>query len=210
MLNFGDRTIDNMYTVLNNKKKEYEVNGIEILIENQNVAIITPIMRRSHTMDFSKEIIFVDSSGSCDQTNTVVTFFFGISKIGVLPMGVVLHTGQNKDNYLSAFEIFKNLIGPNGFCGKGEPKVFMTDYSSAERSALQSCFPNSTLLLCSFHVLQAVWRWLWNNNHKIAMNDRKYLINIFRKVMYAKNEIECNKEMINLKMDNIAIKYINF
>jgi len=35
------------------------------------VAILTPIMRRSHDNDFMKDIVFVDSSGSCDQTNTV-------------------------------------------------------------------------------------------------------------------------------------------
>lgn len=67
-LHFGDRTINSMYTVLKSKKIEYEAIGIEMLIdeEKQNVAIITSIMRRSHAMDFSKDIIFVDSSGSCD------------------------------------------------------------------------------------------------------------------------------------------------
>lgn len=73
-----------MYTVLKNKKIEYEAIGIQMLIddEKQNVAIITPIMRRFHAMDFSKDIIFVDSSGSCDQTNTVVTFFLDHPKLG--------------------------------------------------------------------------------------------------------------------------------
>jgi len=201
-----------MYTVLKNKKIEYEAIGIQMLIddEKQNVAIITPIMRRFHGMDFSKDIIFVDSSGSCDQTNTVVTFFFGSSKIGGIPMGVVLHTGQSQDNYTSAFELLKKLIGPNGFNGRGEPNVIMTDDSIAERKALQACFPKSTLLLCTFHILQAVWRWLWNSSHQIHNNDRKHLINIFRKVMYATNEDECMKEMNNLKMDSCSKKYINY
>ena len=34
-------------------------------------------------------------------------------------------------------------------------------------------FPEATLLLCSFHVLQAVWRWLWNKEHGIHLADRK-------------------------------------
>jgi len=74
-----------MYAVSKNKKIEYEAIGIEMLIDEkkQNVAIITPIMRRSHAMDFSKDIIFVDSSGSCDQTNTVVTFILDHPKLGV-------------------------------------------------------------------------------------------------------------------------------
>lgn len=151
-----------MYTVLKNKKIEYEAIGIEMLIdeEKQNVAIITPIMRRSHVMDFSKDIIFVDSSGSCDQTNTVVTFFFGSSKIGGIPMGVVLHTGQSQNNYTSAFELLKKLIRPNGFYERGEPNVIMTDDSIAERKALKACFPKSTLLLCTFHILQAKFKFV--------------------------------------------------
>lgn len=174
------------------------------------VAILTPIMRRSHDNDFMKDIVFVDSSGSCDQTNTVVTFLFGSLKIGGIPLGIVLHTGQSADNYLSAFEILKQLIGSNGFGGKGEPNIFMTDDSLAERNALQTCFPKSTLLLCTFHVLQAVWRWLWDSKHNINIEHRKYLINLLRKILYSSNEHECVKVMDTLISDNISKKYINY
>lgn len=49
---FGDRTISNMYEVLKNKIKNFEAQGIEIKINEDHkiVAVITPIMRRSHTM----------------------------------------------------------------------------------------------------------------------------------------------------------------
>lgn len=94
----------------------------------------------------------------CDQTNIEATFLFGSLKIGGIPLGIVLHTRQSTDNYLPAYEILKQLIGSNGFGGKGEPNIFMTDDSLAERNALQTCFSKSTLTLCTFHVLQAVWR----------------------------------------------------
>lgn len=39
--------------------------SIELLIEYQNIAIITPIiMRKWHTIDFAKDFVFVDSSWS--------------------------------------------------------------------------------------------------------------------------------------------------
>lgn len=112
-------------------------------------------------MGFAKEIVFVDSSGSCDQTNSVVTFLFGSSKVGSIPLGVVFHTSQTEENYKYAFKELKELIGVSGFGGQGEPAIFMTDDSVAERKALKLCFPSSTLLLYTFHILQAAWRWLW-------------------------------------------------
>ncbi|KAL4153503.1 hypothetical protein QTP88_001336 [Uroleucon formosanum] len=109
-LHFGDRTISNMYEVLENKIKNYEAQGIEIKINEDHkiVAVMTPIMRKSHTMDFAKEIIFIDSSRSCDQTNTV----------GGIPLGIVFHTNQTEENYLSAFKVLKELIGSSGFGGQ--------------------------------------------------------------------------------------------
>lgn len=96
-LNFGDRTVVSIYNVLKERKAKYEINGNEMLIDEEKkiVAILTPIMRRSHDNYFMKDIVFVDSSGSCDQTNTVVTFLFGSFKIGGIPLGIVRHTGQS-------------------------------------------------------------------------------------------------------------------
>jgi len=200
-----------MYEVLKNKIKNYEAQGIEIKINEDHkiVAVITPIMRRSHTMDFAKEIIFVDSSGSCDQTNTVVTFFFGSSKVGGIHLGIVFHINQTEENYLSAFKVLKELIGSSGFGGQSKPKVFMTDDSVAERKALKLCYP-ITLLLCTFHILQAVWRWLWSSKNDINPNDRKHLMNLFRRVVYSSNEVNCVAEKEKLNKDDIFQKYTNF
>ena len=38
------------------------------------------------------------------------------------------------------------------------PVVILTDDSSAERNALELCWPQTVCLLCTFHVLQAFWR----------------------------------------------------
>ena len=43
----------------------------------------------------------------------------------------------------------------------------MTDDCQAERNALSAVWPEARLLLCTFHVLQAVWRWLHNGKHGI-------------------------------------------
>jgi len=61
----------------------------------------------------------------------------------------------------------------------------MTDDSDAERGALSSCFPYASMLLCAFHVQQAMWRWLLDTHHQIAKEDRQLLMRLFKAVAYA-------------------------
>ena len=69
------------------------------------------------------------------------------------------------------------------------PKVILTDDSIAEQAALQSVWPLSTLLLCSFHFLQRRWTWLYDGKNKIAQPDRVILINLVKKVLYSKSQL---------------------
>lgn len=50
---------------------------------------------------------------------------------------------------------------------KAFPAIFMTNDCAANRNALSKIFPQSKLLLCTFHVPQAVWRWLWDSLRNI-------------------------------------------
>lgn len=66
---YGERDLKSIVQVLEEKKGEYEAKGITLLIKDDPmiVAVITPIMKRAHSQNFAKEIVFIDSSGSCDQ-----------------------------------------------------------------------------------------------------------------------------------------------
>jgi len=50
-------------------------------------------------------------------------------------------------------------------------------------------WPDSVLKLCHFHIMQSVWRWLWDSKHEIAKADRQVLMGEFRKVLYAQTEV---------------------
>ncbi|KFM58354.1 hypothetical protein X975_23587, partial [Stegodyphus mimosarum] len=63
--------------------------------------------------------------------------------------------------------------------------MIMTDDSCLLRTALHSTRKNTRLLLCQFHVLQAVWRWLCSSNNDIDKNHRKYMMNCVKQLMYA-------------------------
>lgn len=173
------------------KKKAYAEDGIDILVERDPfvIIILTPIMKRSHEQNWSSEICFVDTTGSCDQTATCVTFILGAHKIGGIPLACLLHSGQTEEIYRHAFLSLRKKL-PNGFGGNGFPAVFMTDDSQAERKALSTVFPESHLLLCSFHVCQAFWRWLCEVKNCIDKSHRQSFMMAFRAILYATNEID--------------------
>ena len=198
-----------MYKVLEDKLKIYEGLGIKIItMKNPLVFIIlTPIMLRTHKREFSHEIVFVDSSGSCDQTSSCVTFLFTASKIGALPLACILHPEQTEANYTLVFSMLKEALGIEGFGGFGYPLVLMTDDSKAERNALKIVFGNSTLLLCTFHLCQAFWRWLWDNTHEILKKDKAYIMRQFQKILYAHSEAEANQAYEEFCRDEVILCY---
>lgn len=143
------------------------------------------------------EMVFMDTSGSCDQTNACVTFIFAATKIGPLPIVVILHTSQSQEIYTHSFQCAKDYLEET--CQKVfQPKIVMTDDSSAERNALRTVFPNSTLLLCIFHVNQALWRWLWQSDHEVIKEHRQSVMTKIRTVMYANTMQEAEITMYDL------------
>ena len=64
----------------------------------------------------------------------------------------------------------------------------MTDNCDELRDALGRTWPNATLILCTFHLLQQVWRWLHDRKNSILMQDRPHILLLFKSVLYAENE----------------------
>ncbi|KAL4131122.1 hypothetical protein QTP88_008470 [Uroleucon formosanum] len=91
--NFDTRVLESMADVLRSKKKLFDDNGIHGMV-NENpfiVTVATPIMKRANQEKISGEIIFIDSIGSCDQSGSCVTFVFGSTKSGGIPLGCIIH-----------------------------------------------------------------------------------------------------------------------
>ena len=85
--------------------------------------------------------------------------------------------------------MLKCLVGEEGFYNRKEgPKVILTDNCDELRSSLSKIWPGATLLLCVFHVLQQVWRWLFEKEHGIGKMDRVEIMRLFRLLVYAQSE----------------------
>jgi len=120
-----------------------------------------------------------------------------------VPLGVVITDSTSAASYISAFSLLKSILPEQSFGYHGHPSVSLTDDSDAERTALQTCWPDADLKLCLFHVPQAVWRWLWSDQHKIVKDDRKDLMSEFRRIVYCMNESEAAiayEEAVNQKL----------
>ena len=203
--NLGGRSNQDVLTVLKQLMPVFSKKGVNVHIKEDPmiIVIITPIMRRLFLRGYSDEIVYIDSSGSCDQTSTRVTFIFASLKIGAAPIACVLHTDETEANYTLAFMAVKEAL-ESGNDKKIQPSVIMTDDSEAERNALKCVYPKSSLLLCHFHVCQAVWRWLWLSEHKVDKCDRKIVMKAFQDVLYASDEETATRNFTNLTSDAVA------
>jgi len=201
-----------MADLLRQKQRAYAELGITLHIQEDPliIVVLTPVIKRAHEQDLAGEVVFVDSSGSCDQGGSVVTFLFGASKAGELPLACVLHQEQSEPNYTAAFRAVREAARPSAFGGKGESATFMTDDSIAERRGLKSAFSAAVLLLCIFHMCQALWRWLWESSHGILKNYKKSLINLARSVLYAKNKDSCDNSWAALMGSSVSLMYDKF
>ncbi|XP_050537113.1 uncharacterized protein LOC126903141 [Daktulosphaira vitifoliae] len=182
-LNFG--SIDAPLIKLKENIELYNLKGISVNImeetSNWVILVATPIMKRAQMLNSSKEIIFCDSSSSCDTLETTITILLTVTKAGAVPIALLLHPGQSTESYKSAFKFLK-LIHPKCFGSFNAPDIFMTDDSAAEKLALHEVWPTSKQLLCHFHVAQKEWRWLTDSKNQISQDKRQFMMEYFKKV----------------------------
>ncbi|GBN39051.1 hypothetical protein AVEN_126593-1, partial [Araneus ventricosus] len=183
---------------LKEKINVYEDSGITVRFSEEpfSVIILTPIMKRAHNLKSSGEIVFVDSTSSCDPDNHSITFMPCPCSAGAVPLAVIITKVQTENSYVKGFQLLNEAL-ENPFNNKGHPEIFMTDDSDAEINALQNVWPASRNLLCIFHVAQAVWRWLWDSSHQIPKEHRNKLMLIFQQIMYAQTVEEAENAYKN-------------
>ena len=126
--------------------------------------------------------------------------------MGALPLGIIITSDETTDTLIQALELFSSLLTEGSFSGRGKalgPIALMTDNCSELRDALAYMWPNAALLLCSFHILQQVWRWLFEK-HNVSSFDRTGIMMTFKKLVYEKNE-ELFEELFEsfLSSDNV-------
>ena len=106
--------------------------------------------------------------------------------------------------------MFVSMLPEPAFFGKPDgPSVIMSDNCVELRNALRETWPNSNLLLCVFHILQQVWRWLFDKSHGITKSDRVDIMKHFRKLVYARTVIDFDDITDQFMNSDVLNKYKN-
>lgn len=65
------------------------------------VVIISDVMKRAHTLKEAKDIVFIDSTGSCDYEDYTITFILTPCAAGAVPLGVIITKGESDKDFHS-------------------------------------------------------------------------------------------------------------
>lgn len=74
-------------------------------------------MKRAQALEPAGEIIFIDSTGTVDASHSNVTVISTATKIGAVPVCMLMHESQTTLCYTKAFKLFAEHF-PTGFGGK--------------------------------------------------------------------------------------------
>ncbi|XP_071044223.1 uncharacterized protein [Parasteatoda tepidariorum] len=86
---------------IDEKSKEYEEKGATVVHDFNGtwaVLVVTAIMKRVHNLNWASEIIFVDSTASCERSGATLTILLTATKIGALPIATIVHENQSTDS----------------------------------------------------------------------------------------------------------------
>ena len=178
------------------------------------IAICDPFQRRVHKIiPQSGELLMMDATSNVDRSDTKIFHIMCASSAGGLPLATLVTTREDADTLKFGLELLKTVLPPYAFYGRGPslgPVLAITDDSDSEQSALLSAWPQIIVLLCQFHLLQALWQWLWKGSHKIDKDDRSPLLKLFRELVYSDSDQLFTKAENGMKNYVLYKKYPAF
>lgn len=104
--------------------------------------------------DITSKVICIDSTGGMDRSSGHLFNLVIPGPTGGLSIGMFITFSETKTDIKLGLEFLKETWQKNSIVV--EPTCFMSDDCSAQIAALSEIFPNSTTLLCQFHVVQAL------------------------------------------------------
>ncbi|KAK5641384.1 hypothetical protein RI129_009931 [Pyrocoelia pectoralis] len=186
---FGDRSGQKMLEHLEkNLQNSFEMQNVLYKIsrvgDHYSVSTCTPIMQRvARCLVQASEVLFVDATSNCDVQNHKLYFFATHSPAGAIPVGCIISSSQKLDVFNAGVEGLIEIMPI-----KISPAVILTDDDMGERNVLKKNCPHSTLLLCTFHVLKACWKWLKSTKNKIKQENVQDLYKLFRNILMSTTE----------------------
>ncbi|CAG8848204.1 36146_t:CDS:2, partial [Gigaspora margarita] len=152
------------------------------------LVIVTNLMKCCHSLQQAGELIYMDTTAGLKDLNTPLTVLSTNISIGSLSLTTILTLDETTSTFSEALNRLKCILPITAFNNRGPiigPEVIMTDDCKAERIVLHNTWNKATLLLCVFHFLQAMWRWLWDRKNGVNMDDRVIIIEHLKRMEWA-------------------------
>ena len=136
-----------------------------------------------------------------------------LSVAGGLPLAIFLTSDEREETLKNALCLVKECPPDWAIYNRGKdigPELIITDHNEEEKSAINHMWPTCTLLLCLFHLLPAVWKWLFDKENYIEKRDRPIIISLIKDTAYEKDKESMkflHNDMVN---GTIVSKYPNF
>lgn len=109
------------------------------------LCVMTSLMSRVHEKILqSGKLCYMDALASFESLNTSITLLYTSCVVGALPLGLFITSDELEITLEKALNLLKTILSQYAFFGRGPqvgPKIFITDDSSAERNALELCWP---------------------------------------------------------------------
>lgn len=156
----------------------------------------------------------MDLSGSLDRHNNSVYFTCTHhAASSALPLAVWITSSKSESTLKSCLHHLISVLPQHAFGGEGTqsgPSIFLTNDDCSQRNALRAYWRSSVFLLCIFHFLQAVWRWILDSTNSINKDERQHLMTLFQGLVFADTVDNFDVKEAQMQSDKTVLKYKNF
>ena len=128
---------------------------------------------------YGNNITLIDATYKTTRYDLALFFICVRTNVGYSVVAEFVIQSENKENIEEALKILKEW-NPGW-----NPRFFMSDYSEAELSAVESVFPSTKVYLCDFHREQAWLRWTRNQKHGLTFSEGENLLDMLRVCAWA-------------------------
>ena len=171
------------------------------------VALCTPLMKRVHRLvPRAADVVVVDMGQPVDKRRQCRVIVLAVSSpAGGLPLGVIATT--NDACLPRAVQLYASLLDLRCFYGRGlqGPSLLLVDDSEPLRTALCGVFTPSACLVCSYRLLVAFWRELWDRRSVVAAEQRPHCFALFRAAVLADTVDQLRARFTDVQSDSAMI-----
>ena len=130
-------------------------------------------------LKYGNTICLIDATHKTTKYELPLFFVSVRTNVGYSVVSEFILESESTENISEAMQIL------HSWNPEWNPKFWMCDYSEAEISALECCFPDITIYLCDFHWEQAWERWVKDGKHGLTSDEADQLLAELRACAWA-------------------------